>query len=331
MSIEVICGDAWHALHGIETESVQCVVTSPPYWGLRDYGEEKQIGLEETPEDYVNKLVRIFQGVREVLREDGTFWLNLGDSYAGSWGNYGDAGGGQREKDTERFQRDAYENKSDWKPPTANTSLKIKQKDLVGIPWRVALALQEDGWYLRNDIIWHKPNPMPESVKDRCTTSHEHIFLLTKSKDYYYDHESIKEGYENDESENYPQRAQVTGRGQQSFSTERNGNADRDKSGGYPSEGGRNKRDVWEVTTKPFNDAHFAVFPPELPETCITAGTEEGDTVLDPFCGAGTTGLVADRLKRDFIGIDLNPDYCEMARERIYNDAPMMQYLEDEG
>lgn len=313
--MEIICGDAWHALHGIETESVQCVVTSPPYWGLRDYEVNAQIGLEDEYEEYVNSISKVFKEIMRVLRSDGTVWLNIGDSYASEWSC-------NRRNEVGADSPDYDSRKNMCSGP-------LKEKDLVGIPWRVALALQEDGWYLRNDIIWNKPNPMPESVKDRCTTSHEHIFLLTKSKDYYYDHEAIKEDYETDESENYPKRAEVTGRGQQSFSTERNGSADRDKSGGYPSEGGRNKRDVWEITTKPFNDAHFAVFPPELPETCIKAGTEKGDTVLDPFCGAGTTGLVADRLKRDFIGIDLNPDYCEMARERIYNDAPLMQYVED--
>ena len=326
--IKIIQGNCIDKLKELEDESVQCVVTSPPYWGLRDYGTatweggdencehladrskyeknfndslqstntgtyardiigkwecpkckairiDDQLGLEKTPQEYVQSLVNVFREVKRVLRDDGTVWLNLGDGYS--------------------------------------------EKQLVGIPWRVAFALQDDGWYLRQDIIWEKPNPMPESVQDRCTKSHEYIFLLTKNPKYYYDAEAIKEKGE------YPAGTKGAKGSVERFSTT--------LVNSRPTEykiynGTRNKRDVWTITTKPYSEAHFATFPTEIPELCIKAGTKQGDVVLDMFAGAGTTGLVADRLGRDSILIELNKDYTDMLEKRIYNDAPMFVEIE---
>lgn len=295
-------GDSKAVLEEIPDESVQCAVTSPPCWGLRDYGEEGQLGLEETPEEYVNNLCDVFDELKRVLRDDGTFWLNLGDSY------YSDSGG--RAETTSTGNAPALEQLGRHKKAEHRT---LKQKDLIGIPWRVALELQSRGWYLRNDIIWNKPNPMPESVTDRCTTSHEHIFLLTKSKQYYYDQDAVREDARKDVEYDEPTRGEGYG---QAKSVGGRQMADRD--GGFePSDKGRNKRDVWDMTVASLSDAHFAVFPPELPKTCIQAGTDKGDIVLDPFSGAGTTGVTARRLGRKYVGIDLSVDYSEMALDRI--------------
>ena len=264
-------GEAKKVLSSFEDESVNMAVTSPPYWGLRDYGVEGQLGLEDTPEQYVERLVNIFKEVNRVLRGDGTLWLNLGDSYA--------SGG------------------------TMGASL--KQKDLVGIPWRVAFALQEDGWYLRNDIIWHKPNPMPESVKDRCTTSHEHIFLLAKSKKYYFNQENIKE----------PMVGQPHKPGNKKLDISRNDHNQMQKVWG--ENGMANKRSVWKVTTKPFSEAHFAVYPPDLIRPCIKAGCPDDGIVLDPFMGAGTSALVALQEGKQFVGVELSQDYIDIAHKRI--------------
>jgi DNA modification methylase len=270
----ILIGDVRTSLKNLADGSVQCVVTSPPYWGLRDYGRDDQIGLEATPELYVSALVSVFNDVRRVLRDDGTLWLNLGDSYAGNnsrASNNGRAGyGNAREGVFERIGDG------------------LKTKDLVGIPWRVAFALQADGWYLRQDIIWHKPNPLPESVKDRCTKAHEYIFLLSKSPRYYFDYEAIKEPTVNS----------------------------LDK---------RNRRDVWTVPVKPFKGAHFATFPTSLITPCILAGCPEGGVVLDPFFGAGTTGLVAQKNNRKWIGCELNADYARIAENRIINDQNIFQ------
>jgi DNA modification methylase len=288
---------------------------------LRDYGVEEQMGLEKTPEEYVSKMVEVFREVKRVLRDDGTLWLNLGDSYAGSWGNYAPTGqGDQRPKNTERWQRRAYEGKTDWRPPTSNKHEGLKPKDLVGIPWMVAFALRADGWYLRQDIIWHKPNCMPESVKDRCTKAHEYIFLLSKSLKYYYDAEAIKE----------PIAASTVERAKSknNASTRKDKGAAQWQSGLTPEQQDkwysnidkntvRNKRSVWTVTTKPFKGAHFAVFPPDLIEPCILAGCPVGGTVLDPFAGSGTTLLVATQHHRKSIGIELNPEYIEIAKRRL--------------
>jgi DNA modification methylase len=315
---QILHGNCLEVLKTIPTGTINTCVTSPPYWGLRDYGVEGQIGLEKTPEEYVSKMVEVFREVKRVLRDDGTLWLNLGDSYAGSWGNYAPTGqGGQRPKNTERWQRKAYEDKTDWRPPTSNKHKGLKPKDLVGIPWMVAFALRADGWYLRQDIIWHKPNCMPESVKDRCTKAHEYIFLLSKSKKYYYDNEAIKEpvkeisirraeyGWDCDRPST--KNASMNGEG---IHTKKMGTR-------FVNPDGRNKRSVWTVTTKPFKGAHFAVFPEDLIEPCILAGCPEGGIVLDPFMGSGTTAIVALKHNRNYIGIELNPEYIEIARRRI--------------
>jgi len=385
LTVKVITGDCRDVLASMPAESVHCCVTSPPYWGLRDYGVSGQIGLESTYQEFVDRMVAVFREVRRVLRADGTLWLNLGDSYAndGKWGGstsgtalHGNSGIGRERRATG-----------------------LKPKDLCGIPWRVAFALQDDGWWLRQDIIWSKPNPMPESVTDRCTKAHEYVFLLTKGPRYYFDAEAIREPvapgtaerYEYDFKDRYQQAA--------------SGGYFGGKDGHKLNPSGRNKRSVWEVATAPFSEAHFATFPPALIEPCIKAGTSEkgccakcgapwvrmqerigadgrkvtlaasdrharhadgsalmgdnmmeygmrgsfnvGDkgtakridagwspscacnaavipcTVLDPFGGAGTTGLVADRLQRDAILIELNPDYAEMARKRVAGDAPL--------
>lgn len=259
-------GDVLKSLRAMPDGIVQCCVTSPPYWGLRDYGVEGQLGLEPTPEQYVAKMVEVFREVRRVLREDGTLWLNLGDSYAGSWGDSGHRPerdgieGHQREKHTEFFNRQGHPQGP--KPVTASVR-GLKPKDLIGIPWRVALALQADGWWLRQDIIWHKPNPMPESVTDRCTKSHEYIFLLTKSASYFYDAEAIKEP---------AVCSNKRGPAEHPDQISTNGN---DGLCRRPVTGTRNKRDVWTIIPKAYKGAHFAVFPPEIPELCIKAGTSE--------------------------------------------------------
>ena len=291
---KLIKGDVREVLKGLDPESVQCVVTSPPYWGLRDYGVDDQLGLEPTPEEYVENMVSVFQEVKRVLRKDGTVWLNLGDSYFG--------GGRGKDGKYEVAYKSVEDSKPDWSKVSG-----LKPKDLVGIPWRVALALQADGWWLRSDIIWNKPNPMPEAVKDRPTKSHEYIFLLTKSAKYYYDHEAIKEKGE------YPAGTKAAKGSTKRYST--------DLVNSRPPEykvydGTRNKRSVWKITTKPYKEAHFATFPEELPETCIKAGTKRGDVVLDIFAGSGTTLRVASKLGRKGIGIELNPEYIKILKKR---------------
>jgi DNA modification methylase len=295
----IICGDALTELRKLPAESVHCCITSPPYWGLRNYGINEQIGREKTPIEYVTKLVEVFHEVRRVLRKDGTLWLVIGDSYAGSGkgGNPDDSpwAGFMGNKDREKSAQAS-------KPIIP---VGLKPKDLVGIPWRVAFTLQADGWYLRQDIIWAKPNPMPESVTDRCTKSHEYIFLLAKSAKYYYNAEAIKEISQD------PTNYRPAKRG---FEGKYKGKA------GYSfrlTKQDRNHHSVWTITTKPFREAHFATFPPDLVEPMIKAGCPVGGIVLDPFFGAGTTGMVAKQLGREFIGIELNPKYCEIAEKRI--------------
>ena len=375
MAIDIRVGDCRTLLAAMEPQSVHCCVTSPPYFGLRDYGVEGQLGLEPTPDEFVAAMVAVFREVRRVLRDDGTLWLNLGDSYAtdSKWGGstggkaakglHGAGGGGRN-----------------------RTSVGLPDKNLIGIPWRVAFALQADGWYLRQDIIWNKPNPMPESVRDRCTKAHEYIFLLTKSPTYYYDADSISEAVSDTSIARWSQtrireqagsnrvpgktngtmkavggmrrpqairavelakqhglteehiaairsvgisdagKAKVTTNGAGKNDPHIQALADEAKAvlGGYYREfliaEKRNKRSVWTVTTKPFKGAHFATFPPDLIEPCILAGSPSGGTVLDPFGGAGTTGLVAKQHGRNAILCELNPEYAAMARERI--DAP---------
>lgn len=321
---EVKTGNCIEILKEVPDESVNCIVTSPPYYGLRDYGTgtwvggepscphrrlskrsdhtitghaqselegnvgdaiyksvcplcgavrvDEQIGLEETPQEYIQRLVLVFRECKRILKNDGTLWVNIGDSYAGtgSKGDYRDpkyaeGRNGQSESITQKV-------------------VGCKQKDMIGIPWMLAFALRDDGWYLRQDIIWHKANPMPEPVKDRCTRSHEYIFLLSKSPRYYYDYESIQE---------------CAGNGKYEM---------------------RNKRDVWDVASEPVKEAHFATFPTKLIEPCILAGSPEGGTVLDPFCESGTTGIVSIRNQRNFIGVELNPEYAEMSMRRISDE-----------
>ena len=296
----ILQGDVIERLKDIEDNTIQCVVTSPPYWGLRDYGEDNQLGLEETPEEYVENMVNVFREVRRTLKDDGTLWLNLGDTYSAQ--RWTKKGMDRTEAQPMNKMRD------DWRAIAPIKKSGLPDKNLVGIPWRVALALQADGWYLRQDIIWHKPNPMPESVTDRCTKSHEYIFLMSKSANYYYDAESIKEKTLTNDNIN---RDRDT--------TRLNNTPGRTRMAGFKTNNyeKRNKRSVWKINTQPYKEAHFAVFPEKLPELCIKAGSKEGDIVLDPFFGSGTTGFVAQRLYRKWIGIELNPEYIKIANKRF--------------
>lgn len=330
-------GDAREVLPSLADDSVDCCVTSPPYWGLRDYGAAGQIGLEATYPEYVEKMVAVFREVRRVLRNDGTLWLNLGDSYATGGGSVGRAPGGGDQG--ERFLRMGHINTQPNRMPQSN----LKAKDLAGIPWRVAFALQADGWYLRQDIIWSKPNPMPESVTDRCTRAHEYLFMFSKSRKYHYDAKAIAEpaiysGVTGMDESGFKNAAEFDGK---HGAAAMNGQQRRDKRRGHGRRHAgfndrwdamekteqcsrlRNKRSVWTVATQPFKEAHFATFPPALIEPSILAGCPVGGTVLDPFGGAGTTGLVADRLQRKAVLIELNPDYADIAMKRIRGDAPL--------
>ena len=306
---ELIQGDCLEKMKDIPAGSVNCCVTSPPYFGLRDYGHGDQIGIEETPAAYVAKLVAVFREVKRVLRDDGTLWLNLGDSYAssGRTDRKESPGVGAKQEMKAPGRKLIWEagggHNFSWFIPDGNGG-KIKPKDLMGIPWRVAFALQADGWYLRQDIIWHKPNPMPESVTDRCTKSHEYIFLLSKSAKYYCDMEAIKE----------PADTKPHKMGGRLTSKDRN---DGDRQDVIIGDGFRNKRSVWTVVTQSFPEAHFATFPPKLIEPCILAGTKKGDVVFDPFMGAGTTAVVALKHRRDYVGTELNPEYVRIAERRI--------------
>ena len=308
---------------------VQTCVTSPPYFGLRDYGHPGQLGLESTVEEYVANMIEVFRLVREVLADDGVLWLNLGDSYTGSANN-----GGVDSKTMVGPQAATGRNLPSKK------GAGLKPKDLIGIPWRVALALQADGWYLRQDIIWHKPNPMPESVTDRCTKSHEYLFMLTKNARYYFDSEAIKEpAVTNDLRRPYgspganaldPRGAQGEGklRGKGGKNAFRGQGHQRDSATGPANREGRdmkevgvgevrNRRSVWTVSTKPYKGAHFATFPPDLIEPCVLAGSRPGDIVLDPFMGSGTTAMVAARHGRRWLGCELNEDYRPLQEERL--------------
>ena len=325
MTVTIINDDCRNALATIPSGSVNCIVTSPPYFGLRDYGHGDQIGLETTPDEFVAAMVTVFREARRVLRDDGTLWLNLGDSYAA---NHGSTPG-------DTIGTDGYARNNRRERRSSGVPSGLKPKDLIGIPWRVAFALQADGWYLRQDIIWHKPNPMPESVRDRCTKAHEYIFMLTKSpRYYYYDYEASSEpvaastitrvsqaNIENQKgSDRVPGKTNGTMkavvRKQDGHGRRHAGFNDRyfNQDEAAPR---RNRRSVWTVTTKPFKEAHFATFPPDLIEPCVMAGCPEGGTVLDPFFGAGTTGLVAQRHGRNCIGIELSAEYVAIARRRL--------------
>ena len=359
MRAEILVGDAREVLAAMPAGCAQTVVTSPPYFALRDYGTgeweggdaacdhrhetahqqqgatsvragrsnveaqrnenfrdvcgkcgarrvDRQIGLESTPDEYVAALVEVFREVRRVLRDDGTIWLNLGDTYNAYNGN---RGGGRQLNGLADAQRNRVSGGSGLTVPT------LKQKDLIGIPWMVAFALRADGWHLRADVIWAKPNPMPESVTDRPTKAHEYLFLLSKRPRYYYDAEAIRETAIH---EGRIVKAYGDGAKNGTGATDTN---DRRTAAGFTQHdtevNGRNRRSVWTVATRPYAGAHFATFPPKLIEPCVLAGSRPGDLVLDPFAGAGTTGLVAGEHGREFVGVELNPEYAEMARARL--------------
>ena len=323
----------------------QTCVTSPPYYGLRDYGHEGQIGLEETPEDYIKAMVEVFRCVWDVLEDDGTLWLNIGDSYAAQRGGttppaetLAGGVGGHGNDESKRGRKEGYN------PSRNAAAIGVKHKDLIGIPWMLAFALRADGWYLRQDIIWHKPNPMPESVQDRCTKAHEYIFLMSKSQKYYYDAEAIKEPIQDETalrmlrgvSDTHKNVNGAPGQTPHSMNKARkNVRKEFDSSmggggtsfvghSGYKKEDGtlmicenRNKRSVWTVTTKPYAGAHFAVFPSDLIEPCILAGAPIGGIVLDPFMGSGTTAQVAQNLGRQYLGCELNTEYKTLQNKRL--------------
>lgn len=299
-------GNCIEVLKTFEDNSINCCITSPPYYGLRDYGVDGQIGNEETPDEYVSKLVSVFLEVKRVLKDDGTLWLNLGDSWLGT--------GGDRKypSNNKVFNDIQKQNPKDgrYKRNSKMRESGLKSKDLIGIPWMVAFALRQSGWYLRQDIIWSKGNPMPESVKDRCTKSHEYIFLLSKSRKYYFDNEAIKEP-----AVTAPKARDKNAEGYQADYTK----GDRFSKGKrvYGADGFRNKRDVWNVNIKPCKEAHFATYPDTLIEPCVLAGCPEDGVILDPFIGSGTTGIVSKRHNRNYVGIELNPSYIEIAENRI--------------
>lgn len=284
----IIQGDSLEALRGIASDSVHCCVTSPPYYGLRDYEMKGQIGREETPELYVARLVAVFREVQRVLRPDGTLWLNISDSYCSTG---------------------------------SKTVQGCKPKDLIGIPWLLAFALRNDGWYLRNDIIWHKGNPMPENVHDRCTRAYEHVFLLAKSKRYFYDADAIAEPIAPDTASRMKRGRSAVHKYADGIPSQHMQGINKPRAAGSITDDmmpvTRNKRDVWQINTASYKGSHFAVFPSKLAETCILAGCPIGGTVLDPFFGSGTTGYVAKQHARHYIGIELNPVYCQLAAERI--------------
>lgn len=308
--MEIITGDALESLRQLPDCCCSTCVTSPPYFGLRDYGENGQIGLEKTPNEYIDRLVEVFREVRRVLRDDGTLWINIGDSYA------------TRSRDNPPRNTRNKSGHTEKKTPSG-----YKYKDLIGIPWLLAFALRADGWYLRADIIWHKPNAMPESAKDRPTRAHEYIFLLSKSERYYYDAEAVREPAVGFDKSNTRRRGNSrTFRGGGAYThnqaADNSARVERKSHGLVQNEDGkRNRRSVWTVATRPYKGAHFATFPEELVRPCILAGSRPGDIVLDPFAGSGTTGAVAIQEGREFIGIEINPTYSEMIEQRIRNAA----------
>jgi DNA modification methylase len=320
MTVRILIGDCRERLAELPDASVHCCVTSPPYFGLRDYGVDGQMGLEPTPDEFVAGMVEVFREVRRCLRDDGVLWLNIGDSYAGG-GTIGrnDTGPEALARRAERFGTGTGAGSAVGASGTRAAVAGLKAKDLIGIPWLLAFALRADGWYLRQDIIWSKPNPMPESVRDRCTKAHEYLFLLSKGPRYFYDADAIAEQstYGPDSGQKEAPKGSFAGKWSAPVEGSRNDGSFR------AIRETRNKRSVWEVATQPFSEAHFATYPPALIEPCILAGCPKGGTVLDPFGGAGTTGLVADRLQRDAILIELNPEYAEIARKRISSEAGM--------
>lgn len=324
MTVQILRGDCRDVLKSLPDESVHCVVTSPPYFGLRDYGMEGQIGLEPTPAEFADQMVSIFREVRRVLRSDGTLWLNLGDSYAGS-GKGGNPPDSPHQKQAtnagsivrgKRIERGA----GRWGGGNLPSFEGIKPKDLIGIPWMVAFALRADGWWLRQDIIWQKPNPMPESVTDRPTSCHEHIFLLSKSQKYFFDSDAVREPLSSVTIDRLKYKRTSASKW---FGNGSNDTDMRGTSGARANLNGRNIRNVWTIPTSAFPGAHFATFPQKLVEPCIKAGCPVEGTVLDPFGGAGTVGLVASQLNRSAILIELNADYAALATNRINGDSGM--------
>ncbi len=309
MKDTILFGDCRETLKEFDEKARMCV-TSPPYYGLRNYGdEENQIGLEQTPEEYVDEMVKVFQEVKNVLTDDGTCWVNIGDSYY----NYRPGRGQGLAKQTVSNTR---QDLPDVCPRRGNRIEGLKEKDLIGIPWMFAFAMRADGWYLRQDIIWHKPNPMPESVRDRCTKSHEYIFLFSKDRKYYYDNEAIKEPVKQD----WGTRDRTNGK------YHNPGTGLQPHSGLTKSYTKRNKRSVWSVNKKPYKGAHFATYPPELIEPCIKAGSEEGDIILDPFMGSGTTAMVAKQLGRYYMGCELHEDYGDLIKKRVGSTSSLREF-----
>lgn len=308
--VTILQGDCRELLKTLPEQSVQCCVTSPPYWGLRDYGHADQIGLEATPQAYVETMRQVFAEAWRVLRDDGTLWLNLGDSYAGGGNNRGN----HSPLSSKQLSNHGATGQCSDHAKNIQKIAGLKSKDLIGIPWRVAFALQEAGWYLRQDIIWHKPSCMPESVTDRCTKAHEYIFLLTKNASYYFDNEAIKEPSEYPDDD---RKGRSYDHHKSAPTDERNGV----RPGNYLDSGRtgyatRNKRSVWSVTNAGYHESHFATFPPDLIKPCILAGSKPGDTVLDPFGGSGTTGMVAVEFGRKAVLIELNHDYIKLCDQR---------------
>ena len=307
----IINGNSLEVLKSLPDNSIDCCVTSPPYYALRDYGCDGQIGLEETPEKYIESLCDVFSEVRRVLTPEGTLWLNIGDSYNGN-----------KVGNTEVVKNKKVSESNDFHKKLWGGA---KPKDLIGIPWMLAFALRSQGWYLRQDIIWHKPNPMPESVTDRCTKSHEYIFLLSKSQKYYFDYESIMEPCADQERNNFQSGSRANG-----INKDRNDNDLGERSKTWKpktidNQKVRNKRSVWEVNTKPCKEAHFATYPFELIKPCILAGCPENGIVLDPFMGSGTTAIVARSLNRNYLGVELNPEYIKIAHKRLEKHLGMFQ------
>lgn len=337
---KIILGDCIAGMKTMPAGCVQTCITSPPYWGLRDYGHTDQLGAEKTPEEYIENMVAVFREVRRILRDDGTVWLNLGDSYYGGKGQNGSSKA--RATAAERGYSQSGGTVTMATRPSDMPIEGFKPKDLFGIPWRVAFALQADGWYLRQDIIWSKPNPMPESVTDRCTKSHEYIFLLSKKKHYYFDHEAIQEPAAESTaarllrgvSDTHKNVDGAPGQTPHSMNKPRKnarafgakvqvGTKQGDVGNTFLNTGKRNKRTVWTVTTKPFRGAHFATYPKDLIEPCVLAGCPVGGTVFDPFTGSGTTAIVAMNHGRNFIGTELNPEYIKIAESRIADEVPI--------
>lgn len=333
--------DALAAARLLPDDFVDCIVTSPPYYGLRDYGVAGQIGLEETPEAFIARLVALFRELRRALKPQGTLWVNMGDSYAGS---------GRRAGDTKRSSQKQRSNAGSWTGDShkAFKGGKVKTKDLIGIPWMLAFALRADGWYLRQDIIWHKPNPMPESVTDRCTKAHEYIFLFSKSACYYFDAEAIKEpatGWKGSKFEdgknliNHPNVGKNRQRKPAGWDTGKGGHGAFHRLGraeaieyteiAPEASTTRNKRSVWTVPPQPFKEAHFATFPEDLIVPCILAGCPAGGLVLDPFNGSGTTRIVANKLGRNAIGFELNPEYIEIENRRRVQELGVFETINE--